>query len=78
MSISSLNHKIRNGMEVVCSKGTHVGTVDSVLGDQIKLTSTDSQDGKHHLVPSAMVVSVDTKVHLIKPCDQVKQGWMEE
>ncbi len=70
--------KIEEHMEVVCSRGMHVGTVDHVQGDQIKLTKSDSEDGTHHLIPSSLVASVDTKVHLSKPCDEVKATWKSE
>lgn len=78
MSTASLHDSIKERMEVVCSKGMHVGTVDHVLGDQIKLTKTDSEDGMHHLIPTSFVASVDTKVHLTKPCDEVKKVWKSE
>jgi hypothetical protein len=78
MSVASLQDQIQERMEVVCSKGMHVGTVDHVLGDQIKLTRNDSEDGKHHLFPTSMVSSVDTKVHLLKPCDELKKVWTTE
>ncbi len=67
--------KIEEHMEVVCSKGMHVGTVDHVEGNQIKLTKNDSEDGMHHMIPTALVASVDAKVHLSKPCDEVKATW---
>ncbi|WP_435017722.1 DUF2171 domain-containing protein [Tundrisphaera sp. TA3] len=76
--MSTVADKITEHMEVVCSKGMHVGTVDHVLGDQIKLTKNDSDDGMHHLFPLDFVASVDTKVHLSKPCDEVKQVWKSE
>ena len=37
MSTANVADSIKEHMEVVCSKGMHVGTVDHVLGDQIKL-----------------------------------------
>lgn len=73
--MSTVSENIEEHMEVVCSKGMHVGTVDHVLGDQIKLTKNDSEDGQHHLIPASMVATVDTKVHLSKPCDEVKKTW---
>lgn len=56
--------EVRQHMEVVGSDGGHVGTVDSVAGDRIKLTRKDSADGVHHLVPLSSVARVDGKVHL--------------
>ena len=47
--------KIREHMEVVGADGAHVGTVDRVEGDRIKLTKADSGEGAHkghhHFVP---------------------------
>lgn len=76
MSVSTMS--IKDHMEVVCSKGMHVGTVDHLDGDEIKLTAKDSEDGKHHFIPSSWVASVDSTVHLSKTCDEVKQDWRSE
>jgi hypothetical protein len=78
MSTALMTDQIQEHMEVVCSKGMHVGTVDHVQGDQIKLTRNDSEDGKHHLFPISMVGTVDTKVHLLKSCDELKKVWTTE
>ena len=78
MSMTLLADRIEERMEVVCSKGMHVGTVDHVVDDRIKLTKNDSEDGKHHLIPASMVATVDTKVHLTKPCDEVRRVWTSE
>lgn len=55
---------IREHMEVVGSDGLHIGTVDHVEGDRIKLTRKDSPDGAHHYVPLSDVVRTDNRVHL--------------
>lgn len=55
---------IRKDMEVRDNLGTHIGTVDSVEGDRIKLTRRDSADGQHHHVPLSAVERVDAHVHL--------------
>ncbi|PNY80481.1 DUF2171 domain-containing protein [Deinococcus koreensis] len=39
--------------------GEHVGTVDHLEGEQIKLTRKDSPDGQHHYVPLSQVESMD-------------------
>jgi len=46
-------------MQVKDVNGEHVGTVDHVEGDQLKLTRTDSPDGQHHYVPLSQVESMD-------------------
>ena len=67
---------IQEHMEVVGSDGAHVGTVDHVNGDQIKLTRKDpAAGGQHHIVPTSLVASVDTCVRLSQPADQVRNTW---
>jgi len=54
--------QIREHMEVVGSDGQHVGTVDRVEGDRIKLTKRDDPDGSgqhHHYLAIGMVASVE-------------------
>ena len=46
-------------MQVKDMNGEHVGTVDHVEGEQLKLTRTDSPDGQHHYVPLSQVESMD-------------------
>ena len=50
-------------MEVVGSDGEHVGTVDKVEGDRIKLTKNDPQaQGQHRFIPLNAVASVEEGV----------------
>jgi hypothetical protein len=49
---------IKEHMEVVGSDGGHVGTVDKVEGDRIKLTKSGSSDGQHHYVETALVQDI--------------------
>ncbi len=67
---------IRKRMEVVGNDGGHVGTVQGVHGDQIKLAQTDDPDGTgryHHFVPMSMVDGVaGQKVRLNVPADRAK------
>lgn len=51
-------------MEVLAADGSHVGGVDGVEGDRIKLTRKDSPDGEHHYVGLDSVERVDAHVHL--------------
>lgn len=55
---------IREDMEVRAADGSHVGIVDGVEGDRIKLTRKDSADGQHHYVELSGVERVDEHVHL--------------
>ena len=46
-------------LQVRDANGEHVGTVDHVEGDQLKLTRVGSPDGQHHYVPLEQVESMD-------------------
>lgn len=56
---------IREHMEVIGADGVHVGTVDHLDGERIKLTKTDSpstEDGKgakHHYLPVGLIAEVE-------------------
>lgn len=69
--------EILDHMEVVDARGLHVGTVDHMEGDRIKLTRDDSPDNMHHFIPRTLVASVDQKVHLSKPRRDVQDQWMD-
>ncbi|WP_232494966.1 DUF2171 domain-containing protein [Novosphingobium kaempferiae] len=57
--------RIREHMEVTTSTGQHVGTVDDVKDDQIKLTRSDSSDGAHHYIAFENVDKIeDNRVYL--------------
>lgn len=69
--------QIREHMEVVGSDGQHVGTVDKVEGDRIKLTKKDDPDGSgqhHHYVACSNVASVQgNQVKLSMAASQARQ-----
>lgn len=68
--------QITEHMEVVGSDGQHVGTVDRVEDDTIKLAKNDSEDGAHHFVPISSVESAgDGKVCLNRTAEDVKAAW---
>lgn len=57
--------RIREHMEVADHNGQHVGTVDEVKDDQIKLTRSDSSDGAHHFIAFDNVDRIeDNRVYL--------------
>lgn len=67
---------IQEHMEVVGSDGGHVGTVDKVEGNRIKLTRKDpAAGGQHHYIPADMVASVGSDVRLLQPAAQVMEQW---
>jgi hypothetical protein len=71
--------KVQEHQEVVGSDGAHIGTVDHVRGDRIRLTKTDSgAGGHHHSIPLSWVQSVEDKVTVSKTADQAKQHWRDE
>ncbi|MFB0612770.1 DUF2171 domain-containing protein [Aurantiacibacter poecillastricola] len=51
--------RIKEHMEVTNFEGQHVGTVDDVEDDRIKLTRTDSDDNMHHYMPMDSVDRID-------------------
>jgi hypothetical protein len=66
--------KIREHMEVIGADGVHVGTVDRLDGNRIKLTKQDSGQGSHkghhHYVPTSLVAEVEgNKVRLSANAD---------
>ncbi|WP_315919675.1 DUF2171 domain-containing protein [Mesorhizobium sp. SP-1A] len=76
--------KIREHMEVVGADGVHIGTVDGVEGDRIKLTKADSgmgrtHKGHHHYIPIALLAEVDgNKVWLSANSDVAAEMFEEE
>jgi hypothetical protein len=65
---------IKEHAEVIGADGVHVGTVDKVEGDRIKLTKKDSgqghHQGHHHYIPLGLVADVEgDKVRLSANAD---------
>ena len=53
---------VREHMEVIGADGVHLGTVDRVEGDRIKLIRADSGIGHeehHHFIPRGLVADVE-------------------
>jgi hypothetical protein len=54
---------IREHMEVIGADGVHLGTVDKVEGDRIKLIKADSgghgHEGHHHYLSMGLVAAVE-------------------
>src|SRR3546814_10441487 len=76
---------IREHMTVVGADGVHVGTVDHLDGDRIKLTKSDSpqaEDGegaRHHYLPAGLGAAVEgdtvwVSAPAANACDPVG-GW---
>jgi hypothetical protein len=50
-------NEIKEHMTVVGKDGGHVGTVDGIEGNRIKLTR--GSDGQHHYIDKSLVASVE-------------------
>ncbi|ANY83249.1 hypothetical protein BB934_30175 (plasmid) [Microvirga ossetica] len=55
--------QIKEHMEVIGADGAHVGTVDHLEGNRIKLTKKDSgegsHEGHHHYIATALVADIE-------------------
>ena len=68
--------QIKEHMEVVGSDGEHVGIVDHIEGDRIKLTHHDSKaSGQHHYLPLSAVTSVTEFVILTMTAADAMRQW---
>lgn len=78
--MSSSISQITEHMEVVGSDGQHVGTVDKVEGNRIKLTKADDPDGTgqhHHFLSADMISKVEGgAVRLNVPANEAKKAAM--
>jgi hypothetical protein len=68
-TIMSALSKVKEHMEVIGAYGVHVGTVDHVEGNRIKLTKKDSGEGHHkghhHYLDAGLIAEVEgNKVRL--------------
>jgi hypothetical protein len=73
--MSDLASQIAEHMEVVGDDGQHVGTVDKVEGNRIKLTKQDdpTSSGEHYYLPLGAVAAVqDGKVKLMMPASAAR------
>lgn len=67
---------IKEHMEVVGSDGQHVGTVDALDGQRIKLTKTDpASNGEHHYIHVDSIASVNERVTLNRTAAEAKDEW---
>ena len=76
--------QIKEHATVIGADGVHVGTVDHVDGERIKLTKNDSpstQDGqgaKHHYLPLGLVAEVEGDTVRLSATAQNAQDMFEE
>jgi hypothetical protein len=70
---------LKEHMEVVGSDGRHVGIVDHVESDRIKLAKADPKaGGRHHFIPRGWVGRVGAHVHLTKTSREAFEQWQVE
>ena len=78
--------QIREHMEVIGADGVHVGTVDHVDGDRIKLTKKDSgagfeggrHEGHHHYLSLGLVAEIEGNTVRLSANGDVAYGMEEE
>ena len=74
--------KIKEHAEVIGADGVHVGTVDRVEGDRIKLTQKDSGEGSHkghhHYVPQSLVAAIERNTVRLSANANVAVSFEEE
>jgi len=66
--------QIAEHMEIIGADGVHIGTVDAVDGNRIRMTKKDSGEGSHrghhHYIPLGLVADVEgQKVRLSANAD---------
>ena len=66
--------RIKEHMEVTNYEGQHVGTVDEVKDDAIKLTKSDSADDMHHFLSLDDVDKIDDNRVYLKQTARIPQG----
>ncbi len=78
----AIRDEIREKMEVIGADGVHLGTVDRVEDNRIKLIRADSgvaHGDHHHFIPSGLVAGVeDGKVRLTARGDVVASLFEQE
>jgi hypothetical protein len=74
--------QIQEHAEIIGADGVHVGTVDKVEGDRIKLTKADSgegsHEGHHHYISGGLVAGVENGVVRLSANAAVAVSFEEE
>ncbi|MEJ5081517.1 MULTISPECIES: DUF2171 domain-containing protein [unclassified Ochrobactrum] len=58
-----MQHRIHENMEVIGADGVHIGTVDHLEGDRIKLKKTDNSaahQDHHHYIDIGFVADIES------------------
>ncbi len=79
MDTAEIQSQIKEHMEVVGTDSKHIGIVDHLDGERIKLTHHDSQaDGKHHFLPVSAIMSIGEFVTLNMTAAEAESQWVAE
>lgn len=85
MSVHEKDHErqlltsIREGMEVVDSEGTRIGTVARVEGGHLKILRNDQKPrNAHQFVRPELIHSVGDRVHLSESWDELRRLWTDD
>lgn len=71
--------KIREGMEVVDTDGTHIGTVARIEGGHLKIVRNDQEPrNAHQFVRPELIHSVDERVRLGLSWDELRRLWAHD
>jgi len=66
--------RIKQHMEIADANGQHVGTVDEVEDERLKLTRSDSGDNMHHYLPLDAVEKIDDNRIYLKQGTRIPAG----
>lgn len=70
---------IREGMEVVDTDATRIGTVARVEGGHLKILRIDQKPrNAHQFVSPELIRSVDDRVHLSRSWDELRRLWAHD
>ncbi|GGD49213.1 DUF2171 domain-containing protein [Croceicoccus pelagius] len=66
--------RIKEHMEVTDINGQHLGTVDEIEDERIKLTKSDSSDNRHHFVSLDDIDRIDDNRIYLKAAAIIPEG----
>jgi len=71
---------IHEGLKVIGSDGGHVGTVDALTGQMLKLKKNDpASGGTHHFLDIGLIADIENEtVKLLVTADDARQRWSEQ
>jgi len=66
--------RVKEHMEVTDINGQHLGTVDEIEDERIKLTKSDSSDNRHHFVSLDDIDRIDDNRIYLKAAAIIPEG----